>query len=142
MQQGYLYLETHRARPGLVRVAASRTKPDPDEPGEGVVLRYIARFADVEAARMHVHELLRHQLADVDNGLYRCSLVNAMSAIESEGLRHERVWIDHSLNESTLAQMADRSERLRERGRRLNEFWKMVGVAALILLGLNFLGVL
>ena len=118
----------------------SAEMPQADEAAGETQLCYVARFGDVDAARMHVHEQLHHHLVDVDSGLYRCSLIEAMAAIESDALRHERVWIDHSLSEQTVERMELATEQLRRREMRIAHLWRLVGTAALIWLGLKFLG--
>ena len=78
MQPGVLYLETHAAHPGLVRVALADAPP-PTGTNVPARVRYAARFADRDAALMHTHELLRRRLVDVDARLYRTSLPAAIA---------------------------------------------------------------
>ena len=134
MQGGYLLIETHPGHPGLVRIRTAATAPaepatdDVDAPR----LRYAARFDDLSAAHMHAHELLRRRLVDVDSRLYRADPVTAVSAAESIGLRHRRVYIDPELAaDPALTQTV---ERYRARRERLWRLWNGVGIGALLFL--------
>lgn len=142
MNAGYLYLETHPDYPELIRVSVSSENPVQEAHEDGVQLRYAARFRDRDAARMHLHECLRHRLVDVDKGLYRCSLLDAMAVIEAEDLSHERVWIDHTLEQASIEQFEKDAEQRQQHSRLVEKIWRLVGIVALVLLGLNLIGVL
>ena len=66
---GYLSLYSDPGRPGVVRVVSAREAPPGLPAPADPRLRYVARFEDLDAARMHLHEALRRGLVDVDAGL-------------------------------------------------------------------------
>ncbi|MEZ5594020.1 MAG: hypothetical protein R3F53_26310 [Gammaproteobacteria bacterium] len=77
----------------------------PDHAPAPEAIRYIARFRDIDAARMHFHNALSRTLVDIDSGLYRVPLADAIATIEASDLRHERIWLDPDLPASTLQQV-------------------------------------
>jgi len=135
MEAGYLLIETDDAHPGLVRLRTAETlqhQPTAPDGVRGRRVRYAAHFTDLDAGRMHAHDLLRRSLVDVDVGLYRCPPLAAVSAVESVGLRHRRVLIDPDLAaDPALARaIAER----RRRRQRIDRTWRMVGIVALVFL--------
>lgn len=142
MKTGYLYLQTHPDHPGMVRFLIGDNTPEPD-PVSGThdpAIRYIARFSDIEAAQMHVQNSLRRQLVDIDTHMYRTSLPEAMAVIESDDLKHERVWLDPSLGERELGLMEQSAKIRRSRLRRSDRIWQGVGLLFVALLLLRALG--
>jgi len=137
MRAGFLYLQTHRDHPGLIRVLKAEHPPalefKPDDP---VAIRYIARFNDLDAARMHFHNAMPRRLVDVNASLYRTTLPEAIANIETCELRHQRFWIDPDLSEDELQRITTHSERQGRRHRRNEIIWRIIG--ALALLGLLF----
>lgn len=135
MQPGVLYLETHAAHPGLVRVALADAPP-PTGAGANVVarVRYAARFADRDAALMHTHELLRRRLVDVDARLYRTSLPAAIAAIESLDLSHRRLYVDPDLDADSVAAISRAQTRLVRHRQVVERVWTVVGYVVLGLL--------
>jgi hypothetical protein len=133
MQLGYLSIETHSDRPGLLRMALSARCPAvPERRADGPLrVRYIARFNDGEAALMHVHQLLRGRLVDVDSGIYRGDLVTAVTAIESLGLPHGRIYLDPQIDGEHRSLINARVLSLGAKRRRLERFWNAVGYIAL-----------
>ncbi len=139
MREGFVYLETRSDKPGLVRLGASEKRPAL-RLTSGMV-RYIARYQDMDTGKMHVHLTLHRQLLDINRDLYRVELADAMAAIEADGLRHERDWIDPDISETDLRRFEQRVQRLRIRQRRLDTVCRCVGIGAIILLMLSaFLG--
>lgn len=137
MQPGVLYLETHAAHPGLVRLALADTPPATDPSGDDSAaarVRYVARFADGDAALMHAHELLRRRLVDLDARLYRASLPSAIAAIESLDLSHRRIYVDPGLDAASVAAIEEREAGLVRHRRAVNRVWTVVGYVALGLL--------
>jgi hypothetical protein len=94
-------------------------------------VRYIARFNDGEAAMMHVHQLLRRRLVDVDSGIYRGDLVTAVAAIESLGLAHERIYLDLEIDGENRSLINAKVLSLEAKRRRFERFWNAVGYIAL-----------
>lgn len=138
MKSGYLYLETHVQHPGLLRCLIKDRMPS-TEAHAGIAVRYVARFHDVEAAQMHLQNWLRRALLDIDEHLYQADLATAMAVVDSDDLRHERLWIDPELTEQERLRFQSLSEAYRTRRRRQDAVWLLVGRLALIflLLGSN-----
>lgn len=137
MEPGYLFLETHTEHPDLVRCLTLDRMPS-KEGKSGAAVRYIARFTDIEAAQMHVHNSLRRSLVDIDEHIYRVDLATAVAAIEADELKHEKVWMDDSLNSAEVKSLTDG---YRLKSRRQDAVWRFVGMAALVMLLLGLLGV-
>ncbi|MES9816932.1 MAG: hypothetical protein ABW155_09795 [Candidatus Thiodiazotropha sp.] len=100
MKTGYLTLETHPEHLDLVRVIVKDELPNTQEASYGSQIRYIARFNDIDAGQMHLHNMLHNNLVDLDNHIYRIDLNRAIAAVEADDLNHARVWIDPSLGEN------------------------------------------
>ncbi|MBT3048860.1 MAG: hypothetical protein KME53_18030, partial [Candidatus Thiodiazotropha sp. (ex Clathrolucina costata)] len=74
MKTGYLTLETHPEHQGMVRVLVKDELPNTQDGSYGSHVRYIARFNDIEAGQMHLHNMMHNQLVDLDNHIYRIDL--------------------------------------------------------------------
>jgi hypothetical protein len=137
---GYLSLYSVPERPGVIRVGSAPEAPaglpSPADPR----LRYVARFDDLDAARMHLHEALRHGLMDVEVGLYRADLAFAVAAVEADDLRHRRTWIDPRAGPEVLARVDAHVAGFRRRRRRRDRLWRCVGWGAIALLVARVLG--
>ncbi|MCU7918577.1 MAG: hypothetical protein KZQ95_09495 [Candidatus Thiodiazotropha sp. (ex Epidulcina cf. delphinae)] len=118
MKTGYLTLETHPEHRGLVRVLIKVELPNTQAASHGSKIRYIARFDNIEAGQMRLHNLLQHTLIDLDW---------VIATIEADDLRHNRVWIDPSLNDSEKQVIDTQTAKFRLRHKRWNTFWLMVG---------------
>lgn len=130
MQIGYLCIETHPDHPNLVRIVVRETQPRTDNcrnDTHQAALRYAARFNDRDAALMHTHEHLRRRLVDIDRHLYRVPLNQAIAAAETISLRHKRAYLDPTLDEASLDEIASYSDRYRRRQRRKNLFFETMG---------------
>jgi hypothetical protein len=138
MQSAYLAIETHPARPGMVRLVLAPHQPDPDSTGQaGRRLRYVARFNDGDAAMMHTHELLRRRLVDLDARLYRVSCELAVAAIESLGLAHKRVYLDPEFEHRQRSEIAQRTLRFRHKRQLKERVFNYVGYMGIALLLFN-----
>jgi hypothetical protein len=116
-----------------VRVARSDAQPAAPDSRDGKPrVRYVARFADSEAALMHTHALLRRRLVDAEAGLYRTDLVQAVAAVDSLGLSHRGVFLDPALPEETQAEIRACVGRLVRRRRRIDRLCYAVGYGALL----------
>jgi hypothetical protein len=127
MKTGYLTLETHPEHQDLVRVLMKDVLPNTQEATHGSQIRYIARFNDIEAGQMHLHNMMHNNLVDLDNHIYRIDLSKAIAAIEADDLNHARVWIDPSLSDSDRFQIDQQTSIFKLRHRRWNKFWLFVG---------------
>jgi hypothetical protein len=127
MKTGYLTLETHPEHQDLVRVLVKDGLPNTQEATYGSQIRYIARFNDIEAGQMHLHNMMHNNLVDLDNHIYRIDLTKAIAAIEADDLNHARVWIDPSLSEDDRSLIDQLTAGFRLRHKRWNRFWLAVG---------------
>jgi hypothetical protein len=135
MRGGYLIVETSDAHPDWVRLYTSEHPPDHDAAGyqpTRPVARYTAYFDDLSAARMHAHEVLRRRLVDVDAGLYRSTVIEAVAAVESLALAHRRVYLDPGLTAGSA--LTERTVKLRARRLRGERTWRIIAYAAVALL--------
>jgi hypothetical protein len=133
MHTGYLFIETHAGRPGLVRLAVAKRPPVIDD-GPATAqrrIRYLARFNDGDAALMHAHALLRRHLVDVNSRLYRADLASAIAAAQSLGLAHERLYLDPQLGDAVLIRVETRTEELQRRRRTRDRLLYLLGYLAL-----------
>ena len=137
MRAGYLYLQTHSDHPEMIRVLTSEHSPHNELGQPPTTIPYIARFNDLDAAKMHFHNELRRKLVNIDANLYRVPLAEAIATIEAEELRHQRVWIDPALSASALNQVETITAQQQKRHRRKNIIWRAVGVIAIFWLLLN-----
>ncbi len=142
MYAGYLSLSSDPEQPGVLRVRASREPPAGIPTPQDPDLRYVARFDDLDAGRMHLHESLRHGLLDVESGRYRADLAFAVAALEADGLRHERVWIDPAAGPEVLSRVARQVDDLKRGQRRRDRLWRCVGWGAIVLLACRVLGLI
>ena len=138
MQAGYIAIETHHERPGVVRLLTFEQSPDPqsavDSPRR---IRYIARYNDRQAALMHTHEILKRRLIDVDAHLYRAPLEQAIAAAESLDIKHRRIFLDPDLTDQSIEAITQATERLRARHRAWSSFFQILGYIGVGLLLLN-----
>ncbi|MES9991595.1 MAG: hypothetical protein ABW098_06540 [Candidatus Thiodiazotropha sp.] len=127
MKTGYLTLETHPEHQGMVRVHVKDELPNTQDGSYGSHVRYIARFNDIEAGQMHLHNMMHTHLVDLDNHIYRIELNQAIAAIEADDLNHTRVWMDPSLSDDDRSLIDQQTNRFRLRHKRWNRFWMIVG---------------
>lgn len=140
MKQGFIAVETHRERPGIVRLLASDAFAEPDHAdARQPQIRYIARFNDVEAGLMHCHEAIKRRLIDLDNHLYRVTLERAIAAIESVELRHWRTYIDPFLDTSEESEIHRQVERIKNIRCLWDRFFTVMGYLGIGLLLFNAL---
>jgi hypothetical protein len=140
VQSGYLAIETHRDRPGIVRLVSSTEAPDPaPEVHADRRLRYIARFNDVEAALMHTHEILRRRLIDLDTRLYRVPPERAIAAVESLDLKQRRTYLDSEFSDESRSAIASLTEGLRSRRRAWATIFQTLGYIGIGILLFNML---
>jgi hypothetical protein len=134
MKTGYLTLETHSEYKDLVRVLVKDELPNTQVTSNGSQVRYIARFNDIDAGQMHLHNMLRYKLIDLDNRIYRIELIQAIAAVEADDINHARVWIDPSLSESDRSLIDEQTTKFRMRHKKWNIFWLAVGGFFIVLL--------
>jgi hypothetical protein len=138
MRSGYLAIETHTERPGLVRFVLCDELPDPDPTGHGERRwRYIAGFNDIEAALMHTHDLLKRRLLDPDTHMYRASPERAIAAVESLGLKHRRIYLDANFDAQSQASIRALTEKYVGLRRAWATFFQTLGYIGIGLLLLN-----
>jgi len=141
MQNGYVTIETHPEHPGQIRIITSEIKPEPPQGADGGTIRYIARFNDVEAARRHIHEVLKRNCEDIDTRRYKTEIVQAIAAAESVELKHERTWMDPSLDADALAAIKEKVDKSHQRHRLVDHIARIVGAIAVALLIMRMLKV-
>lgn len=142
MMAGFLCLHVAPDHPGIVRVVVSDAAPEGlPAPADGSLV-YVARFRDVDAARMHAHESLRRGLVDVEQRLYRADVVQAVAAVEADDLGHQRVWIEPSLVHDQGRQIAALKKSILRRRERRDRVWRTVGALGILLLAFKLLGVI
>ena len=140
MQPGYIAIETHAERPGLVRFVLFDKQPDPDPANHSVRRwRYIAGFNDREAALMHTHELLKRRLLDPDSHMYRVSPERAIAAVESLDLKHRRIYLDPDFDSNSKVAITSLTEKYISRRRAWASFFQTLGYIGIGLLLLNLL---
>lgn len=138
MQSGYLAIETHRDRPGFLRLVVSSESPDTaSAPQSERRLRYVARFNDCEAALMHVHEILKRRLINPDAHLYRASLEQTIAAIESLDLKHRRVYLDPGISAERNATIEALTKQICVRRRSRAAFFQTLGYIGIGILLFN-----
>lgn len=143
MESGLLSVETSASHPGLVRIRSvvdethllSANQKEPDDDAEQ---RLALRFHDVNAARMHAHQAMRRHLEDADAGVYRISLIEAIACLQAISLKHQPEYLDPTLTEQMLSEIAKRVKAKTNRAATVDRIWQIVGglaVAFLVLLG-------
>lgn len=138
MQSGYIAIETHCERSGIVRLLTFDRAPDPQPPEDSLRrIRYTARYNDREAALMHTHEILKRRLIDLDARLYRVPLEQAIAAAESLNLKHHRVFLDPELSAESLQTIESFAGRYRARNQAWSVFFQTLGYIGVGLLLLN-----
>ncbi|MES9969024.1 MAG: hypothetical protein ABW092_03260 [Candidatus Thiodiazotropha sp.] len=127
MKTGYLTLETHPEHQGMVRVLVKDELPNTQDGSYGSHVRYIARFNDIDAGQMHLHNMLHTHLVDLNNHIYQIDLNQAIAAVEADDLNHKRVWIDPALNDDDRTLIDQQTNRFKLRHKRWNKIWLTVG---------------
>lgn len=131
MEQGYLFVQTSRSHPGVVRVRMALDQPFPAaNRNADTAICYVARFSDIDAARLHAFSGLRRHMLDVDSGLFRVNAIEAIAVIESIALSHVRVYLDPDISQQAGGQLGRRIDVLRRRKRRADRIWQTVGWVA------------
>lgn len=139
MKSGFLSLQTHPDHPGLVRVTAHDIQPELATPDGQTSFRYVARFEDIEAGEMHLHNCMRRRLVDLDNRIYRGELEYMIACVEAENLDHVRVWLDPAIADATSQRIEQLISRMRANSRRYDRIWQAIGIAAILMLLLSTL---
>jgi hypothetical protein len=139
MKSGFLCLQTHPEHPGLVRVLTQEIPPELAKPDRQPLFRYVARFEDIEAAQMHLHNCMRRLLVDLENRIYRSELEPMIACVEADNLEHTRVWLDPSFDNEACLKIEALAARMRARIRRNDRIWQAIGIAAILMLLLNTL---
>lgn len=134
MEDGYLIVETHSERPGLVRIHAAETAPTELEMSgqAGPQICYVGHFDDLSAAQMQLHTRLHRRLVDIETGLYRSDAIAAVAAAESLELRHRRVYLAPDFAENLGLDKTMAKHRWRHR--LADRLWQLVGIAAIAFL--------
>lgn len=99
IRPGHLLLLATPDKPGHVNVATADEMPEPPPQN----LLWAARFNDIETAAMHAHNRLCRKLVDIDQHLYKVATGRAIAALDTESLRHERVYLEDALSEEVKA---------------------------------------
>jgi hypothetical protein len=136
MLQGYLFLVSNPSYPGYFRLvcksedeyADSSTRLD--DPDSNALL--VVRFTDIDTAKLHAHSALNRHLVDIDTHLYKVEAADAIAALETIELPHERVYIDPTIEQSVDRRVEKLEARLVKRHRLQNRIWQWLGWFALI----------
>lgn len=140
VHSGYLAIETHRDRPGIVRLVLNSESPDPAPATHGERrIRYVARFNDRDAALMHIHEILKRRLLDLDAHLYRASLEHAIAAAESLDLKHRRIYLDPEVSAESNKAIEKFGHRIRAKRRSRAAIFQTLGYIGIGILLFNML---
>lgn len=142
MQKGYLTIETHPDHDGVIRLATRVTMPSNERGIGGGHVCYIAEFNDIDAGLMHMHEVLRRNLIDIDNHLYKASMPLAVAAIRSRQLVHREIWIDPEIENKYEEEINAQIDTYRQRQARFKLIIGLVGRIAIGLLIAQALAVL
>ena len=139
MEHGFLAVEVHRDRPGLVRLLNLTHLPDIAAPdSQPTRICYVARFSDRDAAMMHTHEIFKRQLADPDARLYRAQPEDVIGAIESLTLSHRDIYISPDFDAASRQRIeAARAQVIRKR-KRIEKIFETIGYVAIGMLLFNF----
>jgi hypothetical protein len=132
MKTGYLVLETHPERKDMVRVLMKDELPNTQAASPGSQIRYIARFNDIDAGQMHLHNMMHKHLVNLDNHIYNIDLKQAIAAIEADDLNHTRVWIDPLLNDRERTTIDEQTAKFKLRHKWWNRVWLIVGTLFVI----------
>ena len=103
MRAGHLYLQTNTNDPGVIRARTQDAVPPGGDVGEGARNIWVGHYRDVDTGLMHLHNVLRRHLVDIDDHTYRVGLAQAIAAVETEPLSHQRVYLDTDLDPQTQA---------------------------------------
>jgi hypothetical protein len=128
MQSGYLMIATRPDRPGLVYVETGSVAPQSSRPG----LAFAARFSDIDAALMHLHEPLRRRLKNLEPRCYSVELSEAIAVADAIELDHRVVLIEPGLAGDSL--IREQTAMLRRRHRRVDWWLHAVGIFAVLVL--------
>ncbi len=140
MQMGFLGVVTNTEFPDRVKIVAWDKYPQNKNNNYGEKIRYITKFNDVLAAKMHVHNTLKRQLLDSNSDLYKADVIKAIAAIESDDdLRQEKIWMDENIDSEILDSIEDIIDKNRSKKKRINFFIYLFAYAVLGLLALNFI---
>lgn len=139
MRPGYLALETHPDNPDMVRLISSDENPHGHPDGSSGNVRFVLKFQDIEAAAMHAHTNMRHELVDINTHLYKKSLAKAIGDLESIQLKHEAIWKDPELTAADLEEMEEEMEHNAELRSRELKFVTFIKWAAIAILLFNLL---
>ena len=134
MKSGFLTLETHADHAGLVRVKIWDQLPELKPQPDGSEIRYLARFRDIEAGRMHVQNMMHSSLVDLEDRVYRQKLDEMIACVEADNLDHSRVWIDPGLDQDEKNHIEQLVEKHHSEQKWVDLIWRGVGIAGIILL--------
>ena len=138
MRTGYLYVENRDPAERLVRFGL--TVRPPEFGGDGPArIRFVARFSDVDAALMQVHEELRRTLADVDRRIYRTDVETGIAAVRAAGFGARQVYLDDGLDLAARERIEGLVQGMQTRRRRMERFIDLLGYLALASLVLHAL---
>lgn len=139
MEHGFLAVEVHRDRPGLVRLLNLTHPPESVAfSSQPTRVCYAARFSDREAAIMHTHEIFKRKLVDPDSHLYRAQPEDVIGAIESLSLSHRDIYLSPDFDATSRQRIETARAKAIGQRRRKEKFFETVGYVALGILLFNF----
>lgn len=139
MEHGFLAVEVHRDRPGLVRLLNLTHPPESAAfSSQPTRICYAARFSDREAAMMHAHEVFKRQLVDPDAHLYRAQPEDVIGAIESLSLSHRDIYLSPDFDATSRQRIEAARAKVTGQRRRKEKIFETIGYVALGILLFNF----
>ena len=135
---GYLALETHPDKPGVVKMFKSVENPqDHPSPTEGGKVRYILLFEDLDRGFMLAQSKMSRTIVDLNNNLYKKSIAVAMGDLETVQINHKEVWRDSDLTEQELIELEESLARNRQKIARRGLYIALLKWAAIGFIVLN-----
>lgn len=129
MKKAWIVLEHAADTMDAMRFSVHDTPPLPDD---SVV--YYCQFSDSEAAMMHIHNLLKRSLIDLDQHSYAATVAESLAAIKAIELHRSDEWVNPSINEHVIDEMNKQLSDIRQKSEQHKFYLKIVQVIAISLL--------
>lgn len=129
MKKAWIVLEHAADTMDAMRFSVHDTQP---QPGDSVI--YYCQFSDSEAAMMHIHNLLKRSLIDLDQHSYAATVVESLAAIKAIELHRSDEWVNPSINEHVIDEMNNHLSAIRQKSEKHKFYLKIVQIIAISLL--------